>query len=88
MTCVVCDEALDPDEESDSAWYPEPWCFGCMRDEDRRGARDETIPGSSIRYTLPRYYATKSEWGPGAASDARFEELVSQLIGDDDGSED
>jgi hypothetical protein len=81
----VCREVLNPAEEGEAAWYPEPWCFDCMANEDERGKLDETIPGSNIRYTLPRYYGTKEQWGPSAGTDEAFEKLVNQLLeGDDD----
>jgi hypothetical protein len=90
VTCVVCNEALNANEESESAWYPEPWCLKCMKEEDERGYLEERLPHSEIRFSLPRYYGTKSQWGPGVASDEQFEKLVTRLLdGDEDeGSDD
>jgi hypothetical protein len=91
VTCVVCDEALNPEEEGVSAWYPEPWCAKCMKEEDTRSQDDDTILDTGVTWRMPRYYTTRAEWSMEASQD-RFDELVkTMLIGkgivDDEGED-
>jgi hypothetical protein len=79
MACVVCEATMNTNEENESAWYPEPWCLACMTEEDERGLRDELLPFSNIRFSMPRYFFTKAEWCETEGS-ARFDELVKQLL--------